>query len=182
MDAGGIAMSAMLVAVAVAAALWDVLQGRVPNVLTYSAAGAGLVLNEVVRPSGIGIGSAALGLLAGFVPMLLVYLGGGLHGGDVKLMGAVGAFLGPYWTAYALLYTCLLGAVLCMGLILWKEGIGGVILRLGGVFRRAGPGDDQLPKLRFPFAVAVLAGVLWVVVEKVADRQLVDLLIDRTRA
>jgi prepilin peptidase CpaA len=176
-DAGGWATSALLLAVAAAAAYTDVRWGRVPNALTYTAALAGVVLHEVVRPSGLGWGTAALGLLTGFVPMLVVYLGGGLHGGDVKLMAAVGAFLGPLLTAYALLYSCLAGAALCLGLILWKEGVGGVILRVGGALRRSGPGDDELPRLRFPFAVAVLAGVAWVVAERAAGTTLVDLLV-----
>ena len=66
----------------------------------------------------------------------------------MKLMAAVGAFLGPYSTAYALLYACLVGAVLSVAVIFWKEGIGGAILRFGRLFKqqpRAGRRHEPAP-------------------------------------
>ena len=64
-------MVGMLLAVTAAGAVWDVRSGRVPNALTYTAAAAGLALNALVRPSGIGLGQAALGLLVGFAPLFI---------------------------------------------------------------------------------------------------------------
>ncbi|MFV1959997.1 MAG: prepilin peptidase, partial [Planctomycetota bacterium] len=80
-------------------AVWtDVRDGKVYNRLTYPAALLGLVLNATVRPPGVGLGQASLGLAVGFIPLFLAFAVGGLGGGDVKLMGAVGAFLGPWPT------------------------------------------------------------------------------------
>ena len=172
-------MVGLLLAVAAAAAVWDVTSGRVPNTLTYTGALAGLTLNAVIRPSGIGLGPAALGLFVGFGPLFLVYLAGGLGGGDVKLMGAVGAFLGPYATAYALLYACLVGALLSVAVILWKEGVGGAILRFGRLFRRSQGPDDAMNRLRFPFAVAVFIGTAWAITERTLGRSVLDLCVDR---
>jgi Flp pilus assembly protein protease CpaA len=178
-DLGGQAMVGLLLALAAAGAVWDVTSGRVPNTLTYTGALVGLALNALVRPSGIGLGPAALGLAVGFVPLFLVYLAGGLGGGDVKLMAAVGAFLGPYTTAYALLYSCLVGAVLSVAIIFWKEGIGGAILRFGRLFRKSRGPDDGMNRLRFPFAVAVFVGAAWAVTERTLGRSVLDLLVDR---
>ena len=175
-------MVGLLLAVAAAGAVWDVRSGRVPNELTYTAALAGLVLNALLRPAGIGIGQAALGLAVGFLPLFFVYLAGGLGGGDVKLMAAVGAFLGPLATAYALLYACLVGAVLSVAVILWKEGIGGAILRFGRLFRRSREKDDGMNRLRFPFALAVFVGTAWAVTERTLGRSVLDLIVTRAPA
>ena len=96
-------------------------------------------------------------------------------------MGAVGAFLGPLATAYALLYSCLAGAVLSIAVILWKEGIGGAILRFSGLFRR-GRSDEAMNRLRFPFAVAVFIGTAWAVTERTLGRSVLDVLVDRVSA
>jgi Flp pilus assembly protein protease CpaA len=170
-------MVGLLLAVTAVGAVWDVRSGRVPNTLTYTAILAGLVLNTVIRkPAGLGAGPAALGMLVAAGPLLLVYLAGGLGGGDVKLMAAVGAFLGPRDSVYALLYACIAGAILSIGTILWKEGIGGAWLRIPAVFRRRRPMDGDLPRLRFPFAVAVLLGAAWAGTEQVLDRSVLDVL------
>ena len=124
-------MVVLLTAVAAVGAVWDVRTGRVPNTLTYTAVLAGVALNALLpAPAGLGLGAAALGILVAAGPLFLVYLAGGLGGGDVKLMAAVGAFLGPRDSVYALLYACVAGAVLSIATILWKEGIGGAWLRL----------------------------------------------------
>src|SRR5436190_4743482 len=155
-------MVVLLTAVAAVGAVWDVRTGRVPNTLTYTAVLAGVALNALLpAPAGLGLGAAALGILVAAGPLFLVYLAGGLGGGDVKLMAAVGAFLGPRDSVYALLYACITGAVLSIATILWKEGLGGAWLRIPALFRRRRKEDANFPRLRFPFAVAVLVGAAW---------------------
>ncbi len=132
-------------------AVTDVREGKVYNSLTYPGIAAGILLNGLGEPAGIGWGPSALGFLIGFGALLIAYLAGGLGGGDVKLMGLVGAFLGPLATAHALLYTFLAGAIMAFALIVWKEGIGGVFVRLSQGFgkssrnRTAGTAGDAEP-------------------------------------
>lgn len=171
-----LALDIPLLVIVLVAAVTDVRRGRVYNWLTYPAAALGLLLNALL-PEGIGPGSAFLGLLIGFVPLFIAYLSGGLGAGDVKLMGAVGGFLGPHAAAYALLYTCIVGAVLCLMLIVAREGLVGIWLRLIGGRGGAASSTDDLPELRFPFAVAVLLGVVWLLVEQYVGRSLVDQLL-----
>ena len=176
-DPVSVAKIGLIVALTAVGSVWDVRTGRVPNTLTYAAVLAGLVLNAVLpAPAGIGLGPAALGILVAAGPLFLVYLAGGLGGGDVKLMAAVGAFLGPRDSTYALLYACLAGAVLSIATILWKEGLGGAWLRIPALFRRRRASDADLPRLRFPFAVAVLVGAAWAGAEQLLHRSVLDAL------
>jgi prepilin peptidase CpaA len=193
------ALHAVLLGLTGVAAITDVREGKVFNRLTYPGIVLGIALNGLGEPAGIGWGPALLGFLVGFGALLVAYVAGGLGGGDVKLMGMVGAFLGPLATLYALLYTFLVGALLAFTLIVWKEGIVGVFVRLfqglgrapgersrsevdtsneGREHAETGPeeDDDGRDPLRLPFAVAVLVGTAWVVVEQAAGRSLLDLL------
>ena len=63
-------------------------------------------------------------------------------------------------------------------MILWKEGIGGAILRLSGLFRR-GRGDPEMNRLRFPFAVAVFIGAAWATTERTLGTTVLDLVVGR---
>lgn len=76
------------------AAIEDLRTRRIRNWLTLTLALAGLALS--LSPVGrVGLSGAALGLLTGFVVGLPFFLLGLRGGGDVKLMAAVGAWLGP---------------------------------------------------------------------------------------
>ncbi len=175
MDAGLLTFDLPLLAVATAAAVTDVREGKVYNRLTYPAVLLAFGLHALVRPPGLGLGGAAEGFLVGFVPMFVAYAAGGLGGGDVKLMTAVGTFLGPLLAVYALLYTFLSGAVLCLMLIVYQEGPAG----LGRRLRHLGAGEDGTGRLalRFPFAAAVWLGVVWVLVERYVGASLADVLL-----
>ena len=70
--------------------LWDIFTKKIPNLLTYPSIVLGLV-GAIFVSSSNGFGNHFLGLVVGFLPFFLLYLQGGLGGGDVKLMAAVGA-------------------------------------------------------------------------------------------
>jgi len=80
----------VLVVALVAAAIRDVRTGTIPNAITYPAILLGLIGQTAFGgPEGLAV--AAGGLAAGFVPMGILWLLGGIGGGDAKLMAAVGA-------------------------------------------------------------------------------------------
>src|SRR5215210_7805328 len=86
--------AAAVVVVAFTALLFDVRTRRIPNWLTFGAAAAGVVYATFVAgPSGAG--TAAAGWLAGVALFFPVFALGGMGAGDVKLLGALGAWLGP---------------------------------------------------------------------------------------
>lgn len=93
------------------AALLDVRQRRIPNWISLGGMLAGLALwTWHAGLSGLSISLA--GLLLGGALFLPFYIARGMGAGDVKLMGAVGAFLGPYHVLAATIVVALLGGVI----------------------------------------------------------------------
>lgn len=151
------------VLVLVTAAAWfDLASKRIPNALTYSSWVLGLLLG-VVYGGLAGLGNSALGFAAGFVPLLLLYIGGSLGGGDVKLMGGVGALLGFPAGLNALISSILVGGFFAAVILLWQ---GRLIPILRYAFSRlwsmVNPGHTPVPppehKDSFPFGVAIALG------------------------
>lgn len=107
---------AVLIAVGVSAAIFDLGRRKIPNILTAGAALLGLVL--ALHSGGFpGLGLGVLGLLTGlalFLPGFLLRMTGG---GDVKLMAAFGAYLGPAGTLHAFL-------IYVLAALAWAAGYG----------------------------------------------------------
>ncbi len=96
-----------------AALSWDVATRRIPNVLVFMTLGAGLALR-----AGAGWPALAAGLLGAGLALLItvpLFALRAVGGGDVKLLGAVGAFMGPMGFLFALVATALVGGVLGLG-------------------------------------------------------------------
>ena len=72
----------------------DVYTRRIPNVISGAAVLAGLGLNTLYFGTA-GLIASVAGLLAPVAVLLFPFALGGLGGGDVKMMAAVGALLGP---------------------------------------------------------------------------------------
>jgi prepilin peptidase CpaA len=92
----------------------DVRTRRIPNLLCGCAILLGVLLNTVHSGTN-GLFASAAGLFAAVGLLLFPFAMGGLGGGDVKMMGAIGALLGLHAGLAALL----------VGL-----GIGGVIMAI----------------------------------------------------
>ncbi len=92
-----------------AAVITDVRSRRIPNWLTGAIAAAGFGLafgGGVVTP-----GRAALGLLVGLLLMMPGHVIGATGAGDVKLMAAIGAVVGPDVAIRSFLYSAVAGGV-----------------------------------------------------------------------
>ena len=103
-------------ALAGAACWFDVRTRRIPNWLTFPAAALGLVAATVAH-GGHGTVSSAAGLLVGLALFFPLFVLKGLGAGDVKLMGALGAWLGTSMIFGVAFYTTLAGGVLALALI-----------------------------------------------------------------
>lgn len=120
--------SETMLAVVVPAALYaswnDLRRHRVPNALNASLAASGIAA-QVFWFGGAGLSQAGLGMLVGFGMLFGLWLIQGMGAGDVKFMAALGAWLGPQMTLYAVLAGGILGGVLALGLIAaqrnWRE-------------------------------------------------------------
>lgn len=93
------------------AAITDLRTRKIPNWLTVPACVAGIAFHLVTGGLS-GLGVALGGFAVGFGLLLVLWLIGGGGAGDVKLMGALGAWLGPVPIVIVfLLSTCF--AILC---------------------------------------------------------------------
>ena len=106
-----------MVSVGLAACITDLRSRRIPNVLTFGAAAAALVYGTVTA-GWSGLGAAALGWMVGVAMFIVPFALGGLGGGDVKLVAALGAWLGPFDALWVGLYTGVAGGVMALGVAL----------------------------------------------------------------
>lgn len=104
---------ALAVAVAVSAAVTDVKERRIPNLLTYPALVAGLLLQGLLHGWKGLLHSAGGGLIFGGVFMLF-YMVRAMGAGDVKLAAALGCIVGPSATVQVMLATALAGGALAI--------------------------------------------------------------------
>lgn len=114
-------------ALAAAACWFDVRTRRIPNRLTFPAAALGLAVAALVH-GGPGIVASATGLLVGLAVFFPLFLLRGLGAGDVKLMSALGAWLGTSLIFGVAFYTALAGGVFGIALIL-RHRYGGQAMR-----------------------------------------------------
>jgi prepilin peptidase CpaA len=119
-----------LLAVLAIAATIDWRSRRIPNWLTLSLAFSGL-LQSFLFDHAISPADAALGALIGFGLTLPQFALGGIAGGDVKLMTALGAWIGPWPTFLVFVVQAVIGLVI----VLTQAAASG---QLRTLFRNAG--------------------------------------------
>ena len=115
-----VSVSCSLFAVLMVSSVTDLAWHRIPNTLLLSA----LVLALILQTSGDGLDgmlAAAAGLLAGLAFLMPLHAMGGMGAGDVKLLGVVGAFLGPWGAFVAGVATLIVGALLGIAYIAWRS-------------------------------------------------------------
>jgi prepilin peptidase CpaA len=88
----------------------DLRTRRIPNRLTIAATILGVALG-VARGGWHGAVISVAGVLTGLAVFLPLCLAGKLGAGDVKALGAVGAFIGPVQALLAALCTLLVGGI-----------------------------------------------------------------------
>jgi prepilin peptidase CpaA len=119
LSAGLVALFTLLCAV------WDFRTKKIPNWLTVSAAVIGLGYHTFA-PHGIGPGWALAGFAVGFSLLIVPWLLGGGGMGDVKMLAALGTWLGPVMVLVAFGGGTILAAVGAIGVIAFStvgEGI-----------------------------------------------------------
>jgi prepilin peptidase CpaA len=166
-------MGVALCAAAAGAVWFDVRERRLPNALTVGALVAALLLRA---PQGLdALGGGLLGALLAFGLALPFFLVGGLGGGDVKFLTAVGAFLGPRDLWFALFVMAMVGGVMAIVVIVRNRAFGQTAINLRAIFSTLGKGSftgwksegsksavtlDTPGVLTVPYGVAIAAGAL----------------------
>jgi prepilin peptidase CpaA len=90
---------------------------RVPNWLNAAIAAAGFAAQAWYFGTG-GLSSGALGLCVGFGVLIVPWLMHGMGAGDVKLMMAIGVWLGPGLTFASFCLGVVIGGVMAVAMIL----------------------------------------------------------------
>ncbi len=137
---------------------------RIPNWLT--GAGALFGLGAALIDGGLSGGlSSLVGAAVGAGVFLPFCLMGTLGGGDMKLMGAVGAIVCWPLILPALAHTCLAGGVLALIVMVWSGHIWSTLARVGRiVFGGRGAQRQGLRNVPMvPYGLAIAAGTLFAV-------------------
>jgi len=95
----------------------DFSQKRVPNWLNLSLILVGFAL-QAVFGGWSGVSDGFLGMLTGFGLLIVPWLMHGMGAGDVKLMAAIGVWLGPKLTLYSFGLGALIGGLAAVVMIL----------------------------------------------------------------
>jgi prepilin peptidase CpaA len=166
------------------AAATDVWKFKVHNLLTLPLLLSGILYHVLVSGSSeagwtVGLFNSLLGILCGAGILFLCYLMGGMGAGDVKLMAAVGAWLGFPLTFYVFVASSLAAGLYAVVLIVacgrvrqtWVN-LQIIWHRLAAVGRHLGAEDrieaevdrDDRRRRIIPFAAMVAVGIILVAV------------------
>jgi prepilin peptidase CpaA len=153
------------------AAATDLRMRRIPNWLTVPAAVSGLIYH-CLTPTGWGLWVSLAGFGVGVALLLLPWLAGGGGMGDVKLLAALGAWLGPKCLVIALGLSALIAALTALAMLLLSPKRCPAAAAGGLRPRIPRPADRSHLRRRtrgLPFAVPMAAGT-WLVLAWLAIR------------
>lgn len=157
------------------AACWDLRYRRIPNGLVLS----GVVVGITVQLGLAGVGGlldSLAGLGVGLAILMPGYLAGTTGAGDVKLMAAVGTFLGPYQMLLAGLASIAVGGAIALGFLALASFSAGSTtpwprygLMIKTLFTTGrpiylAPAEGEVMGRKFPFAVSIAVGTSFLLI------------------
>ncbi len=161
-----VAVEGVLAGTVLAAAATDLRSRNIPNALTLGAAAVGFALNTWLH-GWAGLKFAAMGFGLAALIFLPLFLMRWLGGGDVKLMGAVGALAGAQNLLAVFILDAVLGGVVAIGVILVKGKLLRTLKNLPRIFSKDRPAELQAGEeesIGMPRAVTIATAtliVLW---------------------
>lgn len=153
-----------LVGILAVALMTDLQSRKIYNWLTFPGIATGMALSAAF--GGIaGLQSSGIGVLAGSAVFLVGFLMGQMGAGDVKLMAAVGAWLGWPAALAAVLYVAFFGGALAVAMAV-RHGTLKLLLRnvywyFVGLVMPGGKAQAALTQSAapaFPYGVSIVAG------------------------
>ena len=141
---------------------------RIPNALTFGSLALALLVHGLL-PQGQGLQHAIVGLLVGGAVFFPFFALGGMGAGDVKLMAALGAWLGWQPVLFIAMYGAVAGGVLAIFVALGSGYLRQAFANLGRLLMHWRiSGVQPLPDLtlehargpRLAYAVPIFIGLL----------------------
>jgi len=147
----------------VVATVVDIRTRRIPNELTAAMAGVGVGLSAT-GVSGVPLWASALGFAVGLLLMMPGHVLGATGAGDVKLMAAVGAILGPTMVVKAFLFTAIAGGVLAILVAIRRRRLTATLTSTGQLVAGSTGTRELLRSApaasRFAYGPAIAAGTI----------------------
>lgn len=151
------------------AGLYDLKTNRIPNLITLPLILTGLINNTYSRGY-TGLQESLLGIVILTSILFIPFALGGLGAGDVKLMIAIASLNGVSFGIFTLLYSSIIGALIALGLAVYRGQLGLTIfavssslLSLGSdLFKGKKPQSDDIITMgiKFPYGLAIFLGTL----------------------
>lgn len=143
------------------AAVIDIRERRIPNVVSVSMAAAGLALSAAGL-SEVTLMSSFAGLALGFAMMLPAHVLGATGAGDVKLFAAAGTLLGSDRMVPAFLSMAIVGGALALTVAWYRGRIGRTLQLTARLAVRPGQLRDTVTSTaehnRFSYGPAIAVG------------------------
>ncbi len=162
------APSIAVLALGAAAAATDATTRRIPNALTIGAAAVALAF-AASTGGWLAVGWCVAGWLVGLLLFLPLFALRAMGGGDVKLLAAFGAWLGPALVCWVAVYGAIAGGALALPLVLWRGRLRTTIANMWAIvthWRLAGLKPhpvvtlDNPGAVRMPGALSIALGAL----------------------
>ena len=162
------APSIAILGLGVVAAALDATTRRIPNALTFGSTAVGVAF--AAATGGVqGLGWSVAGWMVGLLLFLPLFALRAMGGGDVKLLAAFGAWLGPALVCWVAIYGAIAGGVLALVLVLGRGRLRTTIAnmwaivthwRLSGLKPHPVVTLDNPDAVRMPYALPIALGAL----------------------
>ena len=161
----------VVIGASTAAAVWDVWQHRIPNLLVGSLFICGLMWSVWIG-GWAGAGESLVACVIMAAPYVFLFLVAGGGAGDAKMMGAIGVWLGLINGLATLVCVSLAGVVIGVVFLIRRRGVACVwpllVVGVGELFqlfffRGSKPKKDTTskaePLAKMPYGLAIWSGV-----------------------
>ena len=155
----------LLAIVLVLAVYLDIQTSLIPNWLTFTATGIAL-LTHIWLQGVQGAIFSLFGLGTGLIVFVIPFMLGRMGAGDVKLMGAVGAMIGPYGVFISGLLAMIVGGIYALAAMSYQWGIATTTRKLASravgtlMIRDTHWGQDLTLPYNLRYGLAIASGTL----------------------
>src|SRR5216683_3442577 len=117
------------------AALTDLKSFKIHNIVSIPLLFSGMAYHAMAH-GWEAFAASLLGALFGFFVLMPLYIAGGMGAGDVKLLAAVGAWLGLPQTFYVFVASSLAAGIYALALMTWYQTGGEIVGNLKIIWHR----------------------------------------------